>query len=216
MTIEYSSNAFNAVDSTLNPSISNFTSSGTNPVLIVVCGAETATNLTAVNWNTTESFTQLGSTVTNGLNSISIWYLAGPTATTANITTSSTDPISGVLAVLLYTGVDQTTPFRTAANSSNTGTDTSPTTDVVALNTEMVVAGVWQKVAGGPTFTATHTERLQETSLGAGPDGTLAVQEKASSGATETMSWSSTSGNPWMVMSGAMQADITIQGFPGS
>lgn len=188
--------------------ISSHVVSGTDPTLVVKIAYKhnSGGNVTGVTWNGgAEALTQLGTESRNGNANSQIWYLAAPTATTADVVISFTDSVRCVGAASNYTDVDQTNPFRTAANATNNGTNASPTVDVVALNNEMVVDSLSQVSAGPDTAAGDHTERHDTAATGGGTDTRGASQEKASTGATETMGWTMGDADNWGTSAGALQ-----------
>ncbi len=189
--------------------ISSHVVQGTAPVLIVKVQMEASTaTVTTVKWDVAgvnESLTQLNTARGNNASS-DLWYLANPTPKTADVEikiSTAAEPIIG--AASTYTGVDQTNPFRTAAKASATGTDDTPTVDVVALNGEMVVDSMAQTVVTLGTATGDHTERHDVTLVASFDDLHGASQEKESAGATETMGWSMTDADNWGIVAGPLQ-----------
>lgn len=193
--------------------IASFTVTGTDPVLIAkVAVKDTTMTVASVIWNSTENFTE-ETNDRNGNAFSSIWYLASPTATTSAIViTLSTGTARHVSAVSLYTGVDDASPVRSAATTTGNGTDAAPTTDVVALNGEMVVDSLCQVSAGPDTATGDHTERHDTAAVGGGTDTRGASQEKASTGATETMGWTMSDPDNWAVCAMALREPFTPSG----
>lgn len=177
--------------------------SATNPV-IVVCVAIKGNDTVQSMIRDSLSFTQLNTDI-NGDARSELWYLAGPSAGTLDIVITLTGSSRWLVAGLVYTGVHQTTPFRTAAANSNNGTNEFPTVDVVALNGEMVVDSLCQVSAGPDTAVADHTERRNAGATGGGTDTAGASQEKASSGAIETMGWTMSDSDNWAICAGPLQ-----------
>lgn len=188
--------------------ISSHVVTGTDPALIVkVATKGTGVTVSSVFWDVAgvnEQLTQLNTDI-NGDARSSLFYRAAPTAKTADVTINLSGNSRSVGAASTYTGVHQGAPFRTAANNSNNGTDAAPTVDIVALNTEMVVDSLCQVSAGPDTATADHTQRSNTASLGGGTDTRGASQEKASTGATETMGWTMSDADNWAIAAGALQ-----------
>ena len=194
--------------------ISSHVVSGTDPALIVkVALRSTTITVTGITWNGSENLTQLNND-RNGDAHSSFWYLAGPTATTANVVITLSGSARVVGAASTYTGVHSSAPFRTAANSSANGTDAAPTTDVVANSGEMAVDCLCQVSAGPDTATGDHTERHDTAATGGGTDTRGASQEAASAGATETMGWTMSSTDNWALCAGALQEPGTGISIP--
>ncbi len=191
--------------------ISSHTVTGTNAALVVVTGFRaTGVTVTGIVWDAAgvnEALTKVGNDANDDANA-EMWYRAAPTAKTADVTITYSDTMRGGAAALTYTDCDQTNPFRTAAAATANGTDDSPTVDVVALNGELVVDALGQVSAGPDTATAAHTERYNRADVGAGVDARSASQEKASTGATETMSWSMAGAENWATVAAPLQAPV--------
>lgn len=193
-----------------NITISSHVVSGTKPVLIVKIAARgaTVTGSTVV-WDTAgvnESLTLLNRD-RNGNALAEIWYKANPTAKTADVTITLSEAANRkVAAASNYTDVDTTTPFRLAANNSSNGTDVTPTVDIIALNTEMVVDSMCQVSAGPDTINSqSSTNRHDAAATGGGTDTRGASGEIASLGATETMDYNMSSNDNWAICGGALQ-----------
>lgn len=206
MAIAHSSTtvATNAGTDTLT--ISNHVVGGSFPVLIVKVATRDKTQnlVTGITWNTTEDLVQLNSDI-NGDAGVELWYLKAPTATTADVVISMSDSNRCVAAASTYTGVNQTNPFRVAGAASANGTNDSPTVGVDALDTEMVIDSLCQVSAGPDTAVGDHTERHNDAATGGGTDTRGASQEKASSGAVETMGWTMSDADNWAIAAGPLQ-----------
>lgn len=206
MAIAHSTTTSNASAGADSITISSFVVSGANPVLVVKAALNSKTvTITGATWNAgAEAFTQVNNDRNNDSHS-GLWYLEAPTATTEDVVVSFSGSVRSVAAVSLYTGVDQTNPFRTAAAASNNGTSASPTVDVVANADEIVVDSLAQKSAGPDSAAGDHTERHDDLATGGGDDCRGASQEKASTGATETMGWSMGGSDSWAVCAAPLQ-----------
>ncbi len=192
--------------------ISSHVVSGTDPVLVVKVAQKGSRTVTGITWNGTENLTQLNTDI-NGDARADIWYLAAPTATTADVVvTLSGNTTRKVAAASTYSGVHQSVPFRVEANSSNNGTNTNPTTNVVANFPEMVVDSMCQVSAGPDTINSqSSTNRSDDTAVGGGTDCRGASGEIASSGATETMDYNMSSNDNWAICAGALQQPGSIE-----
>lgn len=200
-----------ASDNTTSLAITSHVVSGTNPTLIVKVHVRHKTVVpSSVVWDAAgvnESLTKLN-TKTVGTARSELWYLPNPTAKTATVTLTFPSAKDVIGAASTYTGVDQTSPFRTAAEATSTGTDDSPTVSIVALNGEMVVDSMTQVSPGPNTAIGDHTERHDvaqgvETSKIRG-----ASQEKASTGATEVMGWTMSGAAIWAICAGPLQEPL--------
>lgn len=189
--------------------LSSHVVSGTNPALIVKLSYKSNnpdTGITVV-WDVAtenQSFTKLIG-VDGGNAQAELWYLEAPVVKTADITITAGSGLRLVASAASYSGVDQTNPFRIAANNSNTGSDNAPTVDITALNGEVVVDSLSQVSAGPHTATEAHTPRHNDAATGGGTDTRGASQEKSSTGAVETMSWSMSGSDDWGIVAGALQ-----------
>jgi hypothetical protein len=200
--------AFAAADTDLIY-IVTYDCTGTNRVLVAkVALKSSSATVTAVTWqpgNGEQSLTFLNAD-RNGDARSELWYLPNPTASAnGQVKFDLSASVRVAVAASTYTGVHQTTPFRTAAAASNNGTDAGPTVDVVALNTEMVVDSLCQVSAGPDTAAGDHTERHDTAATGGGTDTRGASQEKASTGDTETMGWTMSDSDNWSICAGPLQ-----------
>ncbi len=183
---------------------------GTDPTLVVKVAYKdnAGGEIISVVWDAVvenQALTQIGTEERNGNANSSLWSLAVPVAKTATVTISLTNSVRIVGAASVYTGVDQTNPFRTVAVAQANGNSASPTVDVVALNDEMVVDSLAQVSAGPDSALGDHTERHDFIAIGGGDDTKGASQEKASTGATETMGWTMGGSDNWAVVAAPLQ-----------
>jgi len=191
--------------------IASFTVTGTNKALVVrvaykSAGAGAVNRVTWDKAGVGEALTMVGNEVGSSNSKASLYVLAAPTSKTAILTVDFTKSVRCVVGVSCYTGVHQGAPFRTASSADNTGNDDSPTVDVVALATEMVIDSMCQVSAGPDTVTANdHTLRYSEPGTGGGTDVRGASQDVISSGATETMGWTLSSSDDWGITACALQ-----------
>ena len=165
-------------------------------------------SISSVVFNGSENLTLVGSEANGGDANSSLYQLAAPTATTADvvITLSASERI--VAAASSYHGVDQTNPLRASSFASATGTDATPTVDVLAISGDRVVDSLCQVSAGPDVATADHTVRHNTNAAGGGTDVRGASQFVDSSGATETMGWSMTDSDDWAVTAAALQEPV--------
>ncbi len=193
--------------------ISSFTVSGADPVLIVkVSSKGSGITHDGVTWNGTEDFT-LEATDINGDARTSIWSLASPTATTADVVVTLSGSARHVSAVSLYEGVDQTTPVRPSTPASNNGTDAAPTVDITGMLGDMIVDSLSQVSAGPDTATGDHTERHDTEAVGGGTDTRGASQDIRSDGTTTTMGWTMGDSDNWALCAMALQPPAAPAGF---
>lgn len=202
--------------------ITSVTVTGTDPVLIVKIAYRDSGGgeVTAVVWDwdgVAEALTQLGSESKNGEANAQMWYLAAPTAKTATLRISTTNSVRIVAAASVYTGVDQTNPFRTAATASNNGTTASPTVTVIIRSGEgeMVVDSLAQVSAGPDTATGDHTERHNAAETGGGTDTRGASQEKLETVVLGViMGWTMADGDNWAIIAAPLQEPQSEPSIP--
>ncbi len=152
------------------------------------------------------AMTQVGSTVTNGDRSVSVWRLVAP-ATGANdvVATFATTCDAIILGNLSFYGVNQTTPVGTVA--TNTGTGTAPTVDVTAGVDDMVAAGVGIDASTTCTPGASQTERWD---ISAGANNAATGSTERAAGTTVTMDHTAADTGSWAT------AGVAIFGVGGT
>lgn len=101
---------------------------------MIVFVYSTANDVTSVKWNTSESFTQIGSAqqVSSNTKWISAWKLVNPTVTTANIVATRTASSVIGLCVASYTGASSTQPDSFNSLSETASGDRAAPVTVVA------------------------------------------------------------------------------------
>ncbi len=201
---------------------SSFVVSGANPVLVVKVSTRGAgVTVTGITWNTTEDLTQENTDINNDSRA-DLWYLAAPTATTADIVVTFSSGNRYVVAASLYTGADGTTPVRTAASASANGNSAAPSVAITAQLGDMIVDAVGQ-ISNHPNIaTAAHTERHNGASIGGGTDNRGASQELTADGTEQTMSWAMDDSDSWAIVTmalrtpfGAIEVDFSLGAIPG-
>jgi len=136
---------------------------GSNRLLVVGEFDDTGGSnlLTAVNWNTSESFTKIGQIQTPGDRWVSLWYLLNPTATTANITlTTTAGAFEGFSTSYSGVGALDVSGTGTAAGSPGPVT----TTITVATNA-WIVSILKEDFGGGITWTNATSRKDLGTGL---------------------------------------------------
>lgn len=167
---------------------------GTNRVLFawILTGATTVLDPSTVKWNTTESLTQLGTTINLGANvKISLWRLINPTAGSfaLDVTWAGTQEEIGVIWVSTK-DTDQVTPNGTVATA--TGSTSAPTVNASSAAGELVLdgAGFSDNGANNITLTvdASQTSNQEIDGADLGFEG-LGSSRETAAGASTTMSW---------------------------
>ena len=190
-------------------SIVTFTSyvvpSLTNGYMLVAIGNRSTTSPIAaesVVWNTSTNLASLGAVRYSDLDTtsgIELWGIKAPPAATANlvVTISAVDYTYAYAMVMLFEGVDQTTP--TAGYVTATGGPGSPATataDVSASANDLIVAAYLQRDQDGWTLQGGQTSILQST--GDLTDGIMRTGYLAAAGATTTMAAQATVTATWL------------------
>jgi len=225
--IVYRSTVSNSSAGTNSLVISNAVNTGTNRVMVVSIGYKDAGGgeVTNVRFNAAGGdveFVQLSTESKNGEANSQMWYLAGASSETADVTVVTTNSVRIGAAVSVFTNVDQTNPFRTAATASSNGTtgNSAPiTVDVIANDEETVIDSAVHVSAGPDTVSSqTGKSRSEVTGAGGGTDVRAMSQTLDSSGATETMAYTMSSDDNWATIAGALQkpqpASTADQGVP--
>jgi hypothetical protein len=141
--VNNSARGFSAVGGTTISSAS-FAVGGSNRVLyaFVFAGASSPTAPSTVKWNTSESFSQLSTTLNaSAFGRHTLWRLIGPTATTATAdATWGASMDERLIIVVAVQDADQTTPNNAIATA--TGTDNTPSVTVVSISGDLVLDGM--------------------------------------------------------------------------
>lgn len=195
----------NRNSSTLSQSVTPV--SGESLIVFVGIQGNLDTTISSVVFNTTESLTHIGTT-SNIANqhAIAIYYLAAPTATTANVTAtfSNAGPFrSNHLAVLRVVGLST---YRTPEGATGTG---STVLDAVtsASGEKVVSAALWflgtnaAPTAGGDLSALVQTNDTNEFYMTLG-----SAAGAASVSASFGLGQSNEGDEPWVVHSVALQA----------
>jgi hypothetical protein len=178
---------------------SSFTIGGSDRYLVAgVCsGAGTPVNPTEARWGgsggtlmTKESTTlDVGATFKT-----SMYRLLAPTAQTSTLYClwpSNQDETA--LGGISFTGVDQTTPVRSSASATGTG---SPTVNVTTVADDMVVDVMWAGEATGTSTTlavgGSQTSRIEIEGTDLGGFEALGMSHETATGTSVTMSWTIT------------------------
>lgn len=136
---------------------------GSDLILIALIHTEvTAEAPTAVAWNSV-SLTKLGEGAGASFATASIWYLKNPTPATANlVATYGAGGSHRNLAAAVFTGVDQSSTFRTVQNSTTgNGTSSSLTVPSVASG-DYVLDALTIDSTGHNTTGGTHANQTIE------------------------------------------------------
>lgn len=214
MAIAHSVTDSDTVANGTTTTISGFTVSGTNPVLVLTVSLKGADLVGSATWNTTEDFI-LEVTDINGDARVAILYLPAPTATTADVVVTLDGNSRYVSTVSLYTGADQATPVRSAASVPANGNNNAPTLDITGISGEMIINGLCQVSADPDSATGNRTERSNLAATGGGTDTRGATQEFLATGSADTMSWSMGGSDSWANCAMVLQEPFTPSNFPG-
>lgn len=181
-----------------------FTIAGANRLLVVgvLSGAGTPVNPVSVKWPSSggTALTQIGTTLVLGGNvRLSFWALKAPATGSGQVVVDwgTNQDETGIVAAS-YTGVDQTTTFRSSGTPNTaTGTDTTPTVAVTSVSGDWVVDAVGFLDNGGSSLTL--TVGASQTSHGEVEGANLAFEglgtsHEVASGVSTTMSWTRSGG----------------------
>ena len=207
-------------------SFSHTVAAGTDMFLMVSVAAHSSSAdlriPSGVTYNSV-SMTQVGSTVTTGNFSLSVWRLTGPAtgSNTVAVTFSGTPGTNNVAtAANSFYGVDQSTPLGTPATANSAST--SPTVDVGTAIGDLAYDAMLESGGSGASNTAGsgQTERYDVdsgTAIGA------AGSHETAAGTTTTMSWGLGTSATWATLgvaikpgSGAASATIQVTASPSS
>ena len=152
------------------------------------------TNATNVTYNAVAATSV--STATNGNGPVaSLWRLVAPDTGANTVSMDVTSQVTSSGGAVSYTGVDQTTPFGTAATA--TGASTTPSVVVSSASGELVVDAL---SSGGntPTAGAGQTSRIALANF-------FGMSEEAGA-ASVTMSWTTDTSNEWAIVGAPLKA----------
>lgn len=189
-----------------NPPVVSMTPSGSDTIMMWYTHAFSngagQTGVTAsATFNTSESATSAGTHLninnSGGLGQMSIWYRVAPTATTANATVTITNSQGGgALNLVVYSGVDQTTP--SAGYNTNTTTSANANVNVTTTVANSYVTGFSLNngvpVTAGTGMTARVTD-----------GGGTRVLDSGNLATTQTFNWNVVnSSQPWGAVATAL------------
>ena len=196
--------AFDAVTRGEGSSVSSIsfshTTTGSDTVAIglVAYRKNVNTFVDAVEYNSV-AFTAVPSGGTNngGVFYIAAYYLVAPTtgANTFEVTFGGNAPTDAGVAILTFTGVDQSVPLGTANVAD--GDSTTPSVVVSSATDDLVVDGLCIEHAGTLSVGGGQTSRFNEIAAA----GFIKHSASTEPGATSvTMSWSDTIGGNWALV----------------
>jgi len=194
-------------DQSTTVTISSFVVSGTNPALVLKVAHRGTASVTGATWNTSENF-DIEIADNSSTARCTLLTLNNPTATTADVVVTFSGGSRCVVAVSLYTGVDQTDVFRSGTIQSANGNSTTPAVSVTGTIGDIIVDSLAQVSAGPDTATAAHTQRSNLARTGGGDDVRGASQELAATGAADSMSWTMSATDDWAVCAGALLPSV--------
>lgn len=173
----------------------SMTVSGTDKMLLASASTnDDASNaVTGATWNTSESFTSIGSQSAGSYFAVDAWRLLAPTNTTSTVAISYGSTVDSIAAsATLLTGVDQTTPIGNIQNSVN-GTGTSISQTVTGATADTLIVDV-VGVDGDGTATAfvpgaSQTGIVDIITGGSYPQNLLVSHQDGADGGVMTFSW---------------------------
>ncbi|MBK8564660.1 MAG: cadherin-like domain-containing protein [Saprospiraceae bacterium] len=168
--------------------ISYNNTSGANKILMVgVAAQQPNASVTSITFNGS-ALTKLGNISNPSQSRIEIWYLKSPPVGTFNVLVNNSNSDNGVIGVMAFSGVNQTTPFGTLATAQGSGTSASVAASSASGELVYGVAcfNNWDAdLTPGSGQTEYWDQTVNSSATGAG--GTKA------GAASVTMSWTSTS-----------------------
>jgi len=194
-----------ASDTTWNHTVG----SGSNKILLVLCGMHSSDDVTAVTFNGV-SLTLYGEAELN-FRRAQMWYLIDPPEGeyAVAITKTGTHDYASTGSISIF-GVDQTNPFR--ANNTASGAGYSPTIDVTSESGDLVVDIVsylsLSSVTVGDDQTQNYFDHFASSAT------SMSSRETASSTST-TMSWSCSGSDQNWCSFAASLAPAVIPTFSG-
>ncbi len=198
----------------LSLTLTNFTVSGSNTLLIVgVSIRQTTTNqsVSSVRYGTAGNFTRVG-TFTNAPIQVELWQLVAPPAGTANIVVTLSATARFVAGAQLFTGVDQTTPLGPYA--TNSGTSTAASVTVPAATGEYVIDILGNQNTA--TATAINGGTRRWTNITTSPTGNANTRGSCSTkaGASSVkMDWTLSASRVWAIMAVPVVPFIVVDEF---
>lgn len=101
---------------------------------------------------------KLGNISSSNQSRIEIWYLKAPAVGTYNVVVNNSQSDNGVVGIMSFSGVDQTTPFGTLATATGSGTSASVT--VASASNELVYSVVAFNNASSNQTPGSGTNRI--------------------------------------------------------
>ena len=148
------------------------------------------------------AMTQIGSTVTNAPDSISLWRLLDPPSGASDCVATLAGVADELLmGVMSFYNVNQTTPEGTP--NTATGNSTGPSVAVTSTSGDFVIDGVVVNNNGAHTAGASQTERFEQAGTGGTGVSISGSTERAISTST-TMSHTVSTGE-WAIIGVAIQ-----------
>ena len=201
MAISHNDSASGTSTNSSTVTVTPFRVQGTDRVLLVkvAWATQIARSVTSVVWDAAGVNEALEEVISQNQDDAdsSIWVLAAPTAKIATVTVTLSATGENVAGASCYSGVNQVNPIRTSVSAS--GTDASPTVDLLVLDTEVAIDSLGQVSDGPDTATGDHTERHDAAATDIGDDVRGAGQEVVGSGAIETMGWTMGGSDSWSI-----------------
>jgi hypothetical protein len=171
--------------------------------------------VTAVTYNGA-ALTKLG-VASNGTVQAEIWYIKAPSTGTNNIVITAPFPTDIMASAVSFTGVDQTTPFKTGTGAFTTAFGTSATasrtiTSGAAGDPIFDIMGANTNATPTVTNATTAGQTLRNTATGG--VRTVAMGQSTAYGKTTStnMSWTLGSSVDWAIAAVAIKASTTLTG----
>lgn len=165
------------------------TISGSNTFSLIGCYTQAGDTVGGASWNGTQYYTKLYSQSVGSTENVTMLYLIGPVAATANIVATSTVSTTFRCAETSYNGVSQAAIDSSHQDTANSSTDTG-TTNVVATGAWLV--SFMMNEAGG-AFTA-GTQTLTRVTVPSNPY--VAIMDSNGTVGTGSQSLTATFGGP--------------------
>lgn len=176
-------------------STNSFAIAGSNRVLYVFVGTGAVTPQipTSVKWNTTESLTQIGTTIISTDGRFTLWRLIAPTATTGTVDVAWSGSQDEQLVIAISVkDCDQATPNNTVAQAGPTTGSTAATVNATSVSGDLVIDGCFFVDTSSSSFTLApsggQTSRQEIEGAATVSEG-LGVSTLTATGTSTTMPW---------------------------
>lgn len=173
----------------------SFAVGGSNRVLYVFVGTGAAgapVEPATVKWNTSESFTQISTTITSANGKFSVWRLIAPTAATSTVdVTWGSNQDERLVVAISVKDCDQATPNNTVAQAGPT-ISTAATVTATSVSGDLVIDGCYFLDSAGNSRTLAvnggQTSRQEIEGADTAFEG-LGVSTLTATGTSTVMPW---------------------------